>query len=225
MKFLKKRGAVVLISCVLILAISFSYIDYRLKPQAHALAKTSVTGVATEIINEAVMRELKSSRLTYDSIITLKKDANDKVTALCANTIGINMLKGSISLSVSESLKHVGDIRLTIPLGNLFDGELLSGKGPNIPISFTNIGSITSDIKNSFSEAGINQTLHTIYLEVKAYFSVAVAKSTIEICVTTKIAIAETVLVGDVPEAYTYIEGGVSDELIGDINDFQATLK
>ena len=64
---------------------------------------------------------------------------------------------------------------------------------------------------SAFSSAGINQTSHQIELEVtvRIYAAIPGFRSSIE--TTTNYLVAETVLVGEVPDSFTQVDGDQAD--------------
>ena len=66
------------------------------------------------------------------------------------------------------------------------------------------VGSADASLRNAFSAAGINQTRHQILLHVDVYTGILLPGFTASTKVSNEIAVAETVIVGSVPETYTY---------------------
>ena len=94
-----------------------------------------------------------------------------------------------------------------IPLGSLFLPEFLAGKGPKLPVKILVIRNSEADFYSEFSEAGINQTLHQLNMEVFLDVTVLVLGSTTEFTISSHMVVAETVIVGDVPETYLQTGG------------------
>ena len=68
-------------------------------------------------------------------------------------------------------------------------------------------GTVETDLKSEFKEAGINQTLHRIYLEVKCNVNILTPYSTIKETIVNQVLLAEGVIVGNIPNTYYNIEG------------------
>ena len=86
-----------------------------------------------------------------------------------------------------------------IPLGSLFLPELFSGKGPSIPVHILSIRNSDANFTSDFSQAGINQTLHQLTMEVSVDVAVLVLGETGSFTITSEVVVAETVIVGYVP--------------------------
>ena len=93
---------------------------------------------------------------------------------------------------------------LSIPLGTLTGSNLLAGRGPHIRVRTQSVGTATARFDNQFSSSGINQTRHRIILDVDVHVSILLPGLTTYTKVSNEISVAETVIVGGVPETYTY---------------------
>jgi hypothetical protein len=94
-----------------------------------------------------------------------------------------------------------------IPLGSLFLPELLSGKGPEVPVKILSIRNSDATFESSFSHAGINQTMHQLRMCVIVDVSVLVLGKTITFPVSSDMVIAETIIVGTVPDTFLQTGG------------------
>ena len=101
-------------------------------------------------------------------------------------------------------MSEVSTSELSIPVGTLTGSTLLAGRGPCIRVRMQAVGSADASLRNAFSAAGINQTRHQILLHVDVYTGILLPGFTASTKVSNEIAVAETVIVGSVPETYTY---------------------
>lgn len=204
-----------------IAAVSITLFEIRLKPIVQQMAVASAQRIATRAISEAVYDAMNSENIRYDNLINLEKDANGKISALKTNIIEINRLKSHLPVVILDKLGEIEQTEINIPIGTIINGELLSGRGMRVNIRLIPVGSVTTDITNVFTGAGINQTRHQVMMNVRATVSLVMPISAISADISTSICIAETVIVGEVPDAYTLvIEPGL--ELSGIINDYGA---
>ena len=88
---------------------------------------------------------------------------------------------------------------------------MFNDRGPRIPLRVTMSGNALTTMNSAFSSAGINQTSHQIELEVtvRIYAAIPGFRSSIE--TTTNYLVAETVLVGEVPDSFTQVDGDQAD--------------
>ena len=214
-----------MIGCLLVCAGAY-FIAERLRPMICPIAVAEAKSIATMSINTAVNQELSVAEIGYDDLITLEMDAENRVTALKANTLEINKLRASLTVAIQSKVDQIQDSIVEIPLGTVVNNELLSGVGPNIRIQLAPVGFVETDITNSFSAAGINQTRHQVILSVSATIAIVMPAATEYAQVETSIVLGESVLVGKVPQNYTNIGSSEDaekwDQLINflDLTDF-----
>jgi len=124
-----------------------------------------------------------------------------------ANVITINEIISDIPIKIQEELGKKENIKFNISMGNLIGSRLLSGRGPQIEIKMSTIGNLDTDLRSEFLEAGINQTLHKIYLQVECQVVILTPFDTIEEKIINQVLLAEAVIVGTTPDTYYNFEG------------------
>ena len=159
-----------------------------------------VNRIVVAAINDAV----DSGRIDYGRLVSFDKDANGHVTALKSNMAEFNRLQASISDDILQRMADVSTTDLSIPIGTLTGSPLLAGRGPCLHVRMQSVGTATARFDNQFSSAGINQTRHRILLDVDVHVSILLPGLTTYTKVSNEISVAETVIVGGVPDTYTY---------------------
>jgi sporulation protein YunB len=172
------------------------------------MATVRVDYLATKAINEAITETIERDGVSYDSIVIFEKDIYGQITALKTNMLTVNRFKANVTNEVLDAVESIGAPDLGIPVGNVINGDLFSGRGPEIPIRILPLGTASADFQNVFTAAGINQTRHEIMMEVTVNISVLMPGYSAETAVKVQVAVAETVIVGDVPETYANFEDG-----------------
>ena len=130
------------------------------------------------------------------------------------NVAAVNAITSDVALKIQEELNNYQSGEFYIRLGTFTGTKILSGRGPNIPIKMSTVGNVETDLVSQFSQAGINQTLHRIYLNVSCNVTILTPFDTIEENITNQVLLAEAVIVGDVPSSYYNLNGVKSDDLI-----------
>ncbi|MBO4330586.1 MAG: sporulation protein YunB [Oscillospiraceae bacterium] len=179
----------------------------RMTPIVRALAAAEATNAASAAVNGVISEMLSEGSMDYSRLVRLEKDASGKISALTADMARINLLKAEVTRRVIESAAHTSPVEVSVPLGNLFGGSLLSGRGPRIPVSVLSVSGVETDFINHFDSAGINQTRHRIVAAVTMDMKILTPGGSVMTRAVTHVTVAETVIVGDVPESYTYFEG------------------
>ena len=171
------------------------------------LAQTQVMNSTSDLINDAIDKQIELGNISYDRIIYFEKDLNGKITALKTNMSEVNRLKTEILNRINDEILALDTTDLGISLGNLILPELFSGKGPEIPIQILSIRNSDASFQSYFTEAGINQTLQQLTMDVKVDVSVLVLAQTESFTVSSQVVVAETIIVGQVPETFLQTGG------------------
>lgn len=194
---------------ILLLLFLLGMILFRIKlaPVIEELAQTHVKNATSDLINDAISKQISEGDIQYDRIVYFEKDLNGKITALKTNMSEINRLKTEVLNIINRQILSLDTDDLGIPIGSLLLPELLSGRGPNIPVQILSIRNSDANFLSSFSQAGINQTLQQLTMEVSVDVTVLVLGRTRSYSVSSQVVVAETVIVGDVPDTYLQTGG------------------
>ena len=160
----------------------------------------TVNGIVTAAVNETVYR----GDVDYDRLISFEKDNEGRITAVKSNMAEFNRLQTAVADDVLERLGQVSASELAVPLGTLTGSPLLAGRGPKLTVKMETMGTAAAAFRDKFTAAGINQTKHQILLDVDVYVTILLPGITTYTKVSNEISVAETVLVGSVPQTYTY---------------------
>jgi sporulation protein YunB len=171
------------------------------------LAQTQVKNTTSDLINDAIDAQIELGTIHYDRIVYFEKDLNGRITALKTNMSEVNRLKTDILNLINDEILAVDTADLGVPLGSLFLPEFLSGQGPSIPVEILSIRNSDASFHSHFSEAGINQTLQQITMEVSVDVAVLVLGETDSFTVSSQVVVAETIIVGDVPNTFLQTGG------------------
>lgn len=171
------------------------------------LAETQVKNATSDLINDAIDKQIEIGNIHYDRIVYFEKDLDGRITALKTNMSEVNRLKTDILNLINDEILAVDTADLGVPLGSLFLPEFMSGKGPSIPVQILSIRNSDASFQSHFSEAGINQTLQQITMDVSVDVAVLVLGETDSFTVSSQVVVAETIIVGDVPDTFLQTGG------------------
>ena len=180
-------------------------IERNLRPLIQAYGETAAKWVAMRAVNDGVEKAL-----------SVQKDDQGTITSIEADVVQINRLKAAATGAVMDELENYKKQTVEIPFGNLIGGDFFTGRGPYIPIKISMSGTALSVMNSRFTSAGINQTSHQITLHIESQIVTTIPGYTNYIKVETDFVVAETVLVGKVPDSYTEVDGSQA-ELLGKI--------
>lgn len=176
-----------------------------LKDLSSQIAVSDASDIVTVQINNAIADIMAEQDYSGDYFVSFEKSATGEVTAISSNMARINALSAQILHQVVGATEN-RTIEIGIPLGNLTGISLLMGRGPNIPVQIVVLTSSRVEFNNSIVTAGINQTKHQINLEVIVDIDILVPWGTENAQVVTEILIADTIVVGQVPDTYLNVQ-------------------
>lgn len=198
------RWMILVLTLALVLLLVFRS---RYHGTIRSLAETSVRNSTSDLINDAIDKQIEEGNIQYDRIVYFEKDLNGRITALKTNMSEVNRLKTDILNLINDEILAMDTSDLGIPVGSLLLPEFFSGKGICIPIHILSIRNSDASFTSYFSEAGINQTLQQLTMEVSVDVTVLVLGNTESFTVSSQVVVAETIIVGDVPQTFLHTGG------------------
>lgn len=194
-RFIRSLSLILFIGVVIVLVFRWHFSEAIFN-----LAETQVKNITSDLINESIDYQIEQGNIQYDRIVYFEKDLNGRITALKTNISEVNRLKTDTLGIINKTILNRDDSDLGIAVGSLILPELLSGRGPQIPIKITTIRNSDAAFSSRFTEAGINQTLHQLAMDVSVDITVLVLGQTKSFTVNSQVVVAETIIVGQVPE-------------------------
>lgn len=201
----RKRGLGGLLLILLPAVGLFLLLRLRVTPLMEQLVITQAENTMSSLVNRIVNDQIAAGQIDYDRLVYLEKDAQGRVTALKTNIGEMNRMKTELLAAMDEGVENISVEEMGIPIGNFFLPELFSGKGFRLPVRILSVSTSDAAFENCFSEAGINQTLHQIRMNIVVNLSVLTPTGTVRTQVLTDVVVAETVIVGSVPSQYVRI--------------------
>ena len=204
-KPLKLRLFIFAVAAIILLAILISY--GTLSTVIVDLAVSEAYDNITFTVNEVLAEEVMAETIDYNDMVSLMTDKNGNITALVTNMANVNYLQAKITNAIVKKFAESDVTKVEIPLGSLFGNAFLSGHGPIISANILSVTNVNTTFRNEFSDAGINQTRHRIMMDVDVTLGILLAGYQNRWdTVTTEITVAETVIVGSVPNTYANLD-------------------
>ena len=198
----KRRWKLLVILLAAVVGWGFWKLRSRLWPVVRSLAQTQVINTASDLINDAILKQIMEGEIQYDRIVYFEKDLNGRITALKTNMAEVNRLKTETLNLINDEIMAQDTENLGVSLGSLILPEFFSGKGPLIPVRILAIRNSDAVFQSYFTEAGINQTLQQLSMDVIVDVTILVLGQTQTFTVSSQMVVAETIIVGDVPATY-----------------------
>ena len=176
------------------------------------LAETQVKNTTSDLTNDAIAKQIADGVIQYDRIVYFEKDLNGRITALKTNMAEVNRLKTETLNIINDQILAEDSDHFGVPVGSLILPEFFSGRGPQIPVRILAIRNSDANFRSDFTEAGINQTLQQLSMDVLVDVTVLVLGQTETFTVSSQMVVAETIIVGDVPATYFQTGGAYGTE-------------
>lgn len=112
----------------------------------------------------------------------------------------MNIFKSQVTNAIDKEFDSQAKTEIPVSLGTASGVVLFSGLGPHVDIDVGFVSSTKTDFENVFESAGLNQTQHSVMLNVETTVILNLAGRRIPKTVETSFCVAQTVIVGSVPE-------------------------
>ncbi len=204
----EKQKSVVRWLCALFVfgafAAVFLYGVSVLHPAFCALADNRARELAVVTIHETVASHFAKEE--YQDLVRLEKGEENEIAAVQSDMARLGKLKAELSVAVQNALSSVEKSTLSVPLGSMSGSALFYGMGPDISFRVKPYGNVLCDVSTNFIESGINQTMCSVDILVKAEMGILMPLARKTSVVETTVPVAQTILVGDVPQSYTNVD-------------------
>ncbi len=201
----RQKRKIVVYFWLIFLMVIFTFSVIFLRRVSMEMAMSDAIDAVTIEVNETITARMNTDDVSYERFVTLEKNADGLVTAITTNMAEINILSSQmLSDVVGRADNRV--VELSIPLGNLVGSSLLLGRGPEVPLDIIMLTSSRIEFRNDIQSAGINQTKHRIIFDVIVDIDILIPWDIAQTTVVTEVVVAETVIVGTVPNTYISME-------------------
>ncbi len=207
MRRVGKRIFRFIIVLAVLCVVGFIYFRSKYHAAIGELAQTQVKNATSDLINDAIDRQIETDNIQYDRIVYFEKDLDGRITALKTNMSEVNRLKTNILNIINDEILALDTSDLGVPLGSLIFPEAFSGRGPKIPVEIISIRNSDASFSSNFTEAGINQTLQQLNMNILVDVSVLVLGKTSSFTISSQVVVAETIIVGQVPDTFLQYGG------------------
>lgn len=194
----KHLKPIIVILIIIVLLLLYYYL--RILPIIYSIAEEKTRMKVSESIDE--MADMELNNITYQDLVTLGYNETGYVSIVRVNSVLADMLARNITSRVRKEMSTYEDDGVDISLGALTGVTALSGVGPKFKLYITNLGVVDADFSSEFISAGINQTIHRLYMQVMVDMNIVLPGNVRKITNSSEIIIAESIIVGEVPKVY-----------------------
>lgn len=206
--------------CTLVIAVVFYMaFDWYLRAVFSTIAMEESSKELSNCLDYGISSAITED-MSYDDLITIKQDEAGNVVLVQSNTIEMNRIGGNAAKKAEEMLLEKNKSGIQVPFGYLVGGQLFAEKMPCVTIHFRKIGNVTSSFSSTFTDAGINQTMHTVNLTLSIDALLLVPNNNVQFNTSITVPVCETIIIGNVPTEYReYVETYTDDEYENDEQD------
>ena len=195
-----RRLRFLLIFILLIGVAALFLFRWKFNQPVRELAQAQVINATSDLINDAIDRQIEAGDIQYDRIVYFEKNLNGAITALKTNMSEVNRLKTNTLNIINDEILALDQTDIGVPIGSIFLPELFTGRGKTIPVQIIAIRNSDGYFESHFTQAGINQTLHRLNMCVVVDVSILVLGRSASFTVSSEVVVAETIIIGDVPD-------------------------
>lgn len=218
------RGVIALILvATLLLLTGYVYIEIKLKAVVRTYALSEAKTMLINATNRAAAEVLSELDITYETLVDINRKENGEVNSVQINTLEANKLKTAINNRIAKKLSEYEKVTFSVPVFAAFGFYYTAFFNPRLSYEVGVTTTVGSNFSGAFKTAGINQVLHQILLDIKLESDLAMTKENTSLNTITSFLVAETVITGVVPDAFTSVIGA-NDETVEDIFDHGATI-
>lgn len=200
------------VTIVVIAIATFSMVIRSIEPIFETICKDKAKSIATIICNEESTKIVQNYQ--YEDLVTIDKDTSGNITMIKSNITPINLIISDVAEKIQKRINETEQEEIGIRLGSFTGSKILSGRGPIVPIKLSTIGNIETDLRSEFKSAGINQTIHRIYLQIDCEINILTPYNSIAESISNQVLIAENIIVGKIPENYYNLEGMTKENTV-----------
>lgn len=198
-------GLLTLAIALLVSMSGIALLEAKLRPVVAEIAAAQAQNTMTSVVENAVTTGLSARNVSYSDFVAIQRDERGTIIALTTDMTQMNLLRVELTAAILNALEGVDVSDIQVPLGSLFDLEPLWAKGPTLKTRAMTVGTVQAEFNSQFTSAGVNQTLHRIWMEVSVPMTLLLPGGKVDTELSTRLCVAETVIVGQVPDTYLQI--------------------
>ena len=203
--FLKSKKITRIFFIIIIAFFVFFNILKQIEPIIEKECINKAKSIATIVSNNQA--SIIMGKYKYDDLCNIVKDDSQNIKLIKSNIVIVNEIISKVALGIQNELNKLQTEKIYISLGNFTGSKFLSGRGPKVSFKILQLGNVETDLKSEFVSAGINQTMHKIFLQIYCSIIIVTPFNQVEQKITNQILIAEAIILGNVPSSYYNLEG------------------
>lgn len=205
--------------CIVFLLVLPIGLYFRFRPVLTGFSESQALWVITKVANDAVEQTLLECADLCDTIVAVTYTDEERVSSVVPDTKSVNLVRTAVTQSAMKAMEREQSLIVTIPLGTLLGTEWLSGWGPLVSFPISCTATVLSDVSSSVESVAINQSIYTLNIELDVRLLIVSPGGRSSVATKVAYPMAETVLLGEVPDNLTEVYGD-DQTLLGQIFDY-----
>lgn len=205
--------------CIVFLLVLPIGLYFRFRPVLTDFSESQALWVITKVANDAVEQTLLECADLCDTIVAVTYTDEERVSSVVPDTKSVNLVRTAVTQSAMKAMEREQSLIVTIPLGTLLGTEWLSGWGPLVSFPISCTATVLSDVSSSVESVAINQSIYTLNIELDVRLLIVSPGGRSSVATKVAYPMAETVLLGEVPDNLTEVYGD-DQTLLGQIFDY-----
>ena len=177
------------------------YYFFIISPVIKTYSAQETKSITEKAINLAVSNVINRT-LNYETLIDINYSQTGEIVSFSANQYEINTITREIVKETQYQMGRIGKHGLPIQVGTFSGIPFLIGRGPTINLNLVPIGVVSGKFDSEFSSVGINMTKNTLFLYIDVHVSIVLPINSYDIYSTNQVLLAESIIMGKVPEVY-----------------------
>lgn len=193
------------VSVVVLSVYSFNVARNNLIDFVDEYTSANITAELVDGINNAVLKILSDNVAyqNYDNFIEISVGSDGNVSLINVNMLMVNLLLCDLTEKTQINVNNLCKEKIyNVPFYAITGSLMLAQLGKNIEIEVKPIGHVECKLSSKFDGVSVNQTRHSIFVDITARVKMILPLYVKDLYVNTKIVVAESVIVGKVPEVY-----------------------
>ncbi len=195
-----------LIALIFVFGAILTYYYLRIAPLVTNIVIENTRMKVSEAIDDMTDRQLQNTN--YEDFVIVRYDNEGKMTFFQVNSINVDLFARKVTALIREEMSKFENDGINIPIGTVSGVPFLSDLGPEITLNILNLGVVDADFTSEFISAGVNQTIHRLYMKIIVNMKIILPGYSLSFDNSSTVIICESVIVGDVPFGDIQISSG-----------------
>lgn len=143
---------------------------------------------------------LVDEKYRYADLVDVKTDKDGNICMVVTDSYEVNRMATTAATNAYNYLSEEIKKGVDVPVGAFTGIRLIGGFGKKVKMKVISVSSVKCEFISDFSQAGINQTRHSLYLNIRCDVSVVTKTITRDINDVISILVFDNLIVGKVPQ-------------------------